>query len=118
MSSLRRQISARANGARSRGPKTPEGKKRVSQNAIRHGLFGPGRCREQRIGGRLPRNPEPHLTLFRPADAVEYSVVEELVSAYWRRRRAWLVEHEWAQKNMSKSDEEKEPARIGAAHDA
>ena len=43
MSSLRRILASRANGARSRGPTTAAGKKASSQNAIRHG--GPGLVR-------------------------------------------------------------------------
>ncbi len=92
MSSKRRKIASRANGARSRGPITPAGKTRSSRNAIRHGLMA--KCvvlqNESREGfdsllaGFVER--------FAPADGVELGLVEEMLSAFWRQRRAWAIE--------------------------
>ena len=45
--STEKQIAAnRANGARSRGPKTPEGKARAARNSTRHGLLARSILRE------------------------------------------------------------------------
>jgi hypothetical protein len=40
-----RAAASRANGAKSRGPRTAEGKARASQNVLKHGI-GPGRARQ------------------------------------------------------------------------
>lgn len=92
MSSLKRILSSRANGARSRGPQTPEGKKRSSQNALRHGLLA--RCivlgNESREG--FDALMAEYLARFGPVDAVELGMIEEMVAAFWRIRRAWAME--------------------------
>src|SRR5262252_1475748 len=95
MSSLRRIQSSRANGARSRGPVTPEGKRRVSQNALKHGLLA-AQCVV------LPHEPPDgfqatfadYLERFAPSDELELGMVEEMASAYWRLRRAWVIENQ------------------------
>ena len=33
-----------------------------------------------------------HLERFQPADGVEFGVIEEMVAAWWRMRRAWSIE--------------------------
>jgi hypothetical protein len=82
MSSLKRILSSRANGARSRGPTTPVGKQASSLNAVRHGLLAKcvvltNECREN-FDILLAQ----HLDRYRPADDVELSVVEEMASAF------------------------------------
>jgi hypothetical protein len=92
MSSLRRILSSRANGALSRGPKTPLGKQHSSKNALTHGLTAdtvilktePSENYEVLLGEHLDR--------FDPADGVEYGMIEEMAAASWRMRRAWAIE--------------------------
>jgi hypothetical protein len=94
MSSERRKQSSRANGARSKGPVTPEGKRRSSMNAITHGM-----CVDITVLKR--ENPEnfrkllqQHMDRFQPNDEVELGMVEEMAGARWRMRRAWATETE------------------------
>lgn len=92
MSSIRRILSSRANGARSRGPVTVDGKQRSSQNALTHGLLA--RC--TLMQGESPEALEAllnqHVERLGPADGVEFGMVQEMVAAYWRLRRAWAIE--------------------------
>ena len=94
MSSQRRIDASRANGARSRGPVTPEGKQRSAMNAIRHGLLS----QTVVLDGE---DPEAFSTLlaayverFQPADRVELALVEDMAAANWRQHRSWAIEAE------------------------
>jgi hypothetical protein len=92
MSSNRRVLSSRANGARSRGPVTPEGKRRSSYNAIRHGLLADCvrlECEDPEIFHALLQQ---HIDRFQPADDIEFGFIEEMVAACWRLRRCWAIE--------------------------
>src|SRR3981081_2605014 len=93
MMSSNLQIQAsRANGAKSRGPVTPEGRARSSQNAIRHGF----NAQTLVLGNESPDEFEKlllsYIARWQPADAVEMDLVEEMVAAKWRQRRMWGVE--------------------------
>jgi hypothetical protein len=115
VSSLRRVISSRANGARSRGPKTPEGKKRSSRNAYRHGLL----AKTVIIGSESAANfrslVAQHEEHFGPLDGVELGLLEEMASAYWRMRRSWAIEKEWLEQNLQAQDSPNEVTRIAKA---
>jgi hypothetical protein len=92
MSSQLKKDTARANGAKSRGPVTAEGRARSSANSRTHGLTStawllPGESEE-----------EFHLLLadyadqFHPATGVEMELVEAMASARWRLRRLLTME--------------------------
>jgi hypothetical protein len=83
---------ARRNGAKSKGPTTPEGKAASSMNALRHGLTAKTLLLTN-------ENPEAYTKLaasyyekFQPADDVERDLVDEMVISKWRQRRDWSNE--------------------------
>ncbi len=87
------QIAAnRANAQRSTGPKTEEGKARVAQNGLKHGLCAksavlPG---EERAGYEALL--ADLVALWRPTNGPELALVEEYAGCIWRLRRSCLVE--------------------------
>jgi len=92
MSSTRRIDASRANGARSRGPVTESGKQISSQNARRHALLARIVVLKNESPDGFAEVLTDHLDRFQPADGVEFGVVEEMVAAWWRMRRAWSIE--------------------------
>jgi hypothetical protein len=116
MRSLKQRNASRINGARSKGPKTPGGKRRASLNAVRHGLLA--QCTV--IHGEPLENFEAllghHLAKFGPVDGVEFGMIEEMASSYWRLRRAWTIEKEMFDQVLLKQSSSNGPAGLGAAY--
>jgi hypothetical protein len=92
MSSIRKIQSSQANGARSRGPVTEPGKQISSQNARRHALLARIVVLENESPDGFAEVLTGHLERFQPTDGVEFGIVEEMVAAWWRMRRAWSIE--------------------------
>jgi hypothetical protein len=83
------QIEAsRANGRRSQGPVTPEGKARSALNAYRHGLLAHTMVLRTEDKEAFGQYLDQHLERWQPFDDVEMNLVEEMVGAAWRGRRA------------------------------
>ena len=92
MTSQNKADASRANGAKSKGPKTPEGKARSAQNSRRHGSLA-------NIVVLIEENPEAFQALMadldgrlRPQDIVEAHLVETMAVAQWRQERLWAME--------------------------
>jgi hypothetical protein len=85
---------ARANGAKSRGPTTAEGKEKSSRNAIKHGLTaGTGNILlDSEDPGEFEETLNKLLGIHEPATPAENDIVEEMVAARWRIRRMWTIE--------------------------
>src|SRR6266436_1637902 len=92
MSTINQVSASRANGARSLGPVTPEGKKRSSMNAVRHGLLARCVVLDNESRECFDQLLAQFLDCFRPANDVEFGMIEEMIAACWRQRRAWAIE--------------------------
>src|SRR6185436_18505403 len=97
MSSRRRRAASRANGKKSQGPVTPEGKTRSAANATRHGLAAPGRladsvCLTIESREEFLTLHQTYIDLYSPANPGEHLIVEEMAVARWKLQRAWVME--------------------------
>jgi hypothetical protein len=99
--SLARAAASRRNGARSRGPKTPEGKTRSAQNALKHGM------RAQKCivlpGERASAFAAFEAALLEelaPDGALQAVLAQRVVAASWRLARAERLEAELFARNM------------------
>ena len=84
---------ARRNGARSRGPKTPEGKARSAMNGFKHGRYAKLACvlrgeNKDAFHDLL----QSLIRRFQPADEAELNLVRSLASIDWRLARIVAAE--------------------------
>jgi hypothetical protein len=92
MISEKRSQAARANGARSRGPVTPEGKAISARNATRHGLLSQSVVLKNEDEKTFEALFYLLIERFSPVDDIEMSAIEEMASAHWRMRRVMAME--------------------------
>jgi hypothetical protein len=64
----------------------------ASQNARRHALLARIVVLKNESPDGFAEVLTDHLNRFQPADGVEFGIVEEMVAAWWRMRRAWSIE--------------------------
>jgi hypothetical protein len=91
MSSLK-SATSRANGAKSQGPVTPQGKARSAQNSATHGIFrSPFVLRNESNPAFLELeagfNKE-----WNPQGPTETALVEQMIICQWRLKRIWQTE--------------------------
>ena len=85
----------RRNGQKTRGPCTPMGKKIVSMNAVKHGLYS---CPPISTMAVLGENPIEYLRLvtglmnsFHPSNPAEMTMLEDIAQLHWQRWRNQLA---------------------------
>ncbi len=106
MSSTLKAESARANGAKSHGPITPEGKAASSRNAVRHGLTGNFTVLPSESQDDFQILLDAYIDRFDPADPVEMELVQTMAITRWRLRRIGNLESGMLENEMSLSGEE------------
>jgi hypothetical protein len=87
-----RAETARANGARSNGPVTEEGKATSSQNSLKHGLTSIRVVLPHESQEEFDRLEASLVNRFKPFDEIEYELVHEMAAARWRLRRIEAME--------------------------
>jgi hypothetical protein len=83
---------ARRNARLSRGPVTPEGKRAVSRNAIKHGLLAAGICRHGEDRDTFDALLASYHDQYDPQTPIEADLVQQLAIAKWKSIRAACYE--------------------------
>ena len=94
MISERRQAAARANGAKSRGPKTVEGKRRSSQNSRTHNLYSRDLIVDGESLDDFAQILDEIQAQFQPESPLAISAMHVMAAAHWQQRRLWRTETE------------------------
>ena len=92
MSTEAQRKANRQNAKKSTGPRTPEGKARSSQNALKHGLL----ARDAVMADEDPAEYDRQLQILEenlfPKNAIEFELVLQIADARWRMRRITRIE--------------------------
>ncbi len=83
---------SRINGAKSRGPKTAEGKAISAKNAVRHGLSAETIILDHESQDSFQQLLDEYMEELQPVGICEHHLVYRMVVAKWREFRAWNVE--------------------------
>jgi hypothetical protein len=89
MSTPKQIAASRANGAKSKGPVTPQGKRNSSRNATRHGLLAETVVLEAENTGRFLELLESLIDEHQPQTPTETMLVDTIAVARWRQDRIW-----------------------------
>src|SRR5258706_11468291 len=84
---------ARANGAKSRGPKSAATREKSSLNTTRHGFTAHNtvllQCEDPDLFQKIRTE---YLAIYKPETPAEEVLVDEMVVARWRIQRLWTIE--------------------------
>src|SRR5260370_2856162 len=93
MTSDLKSATSRANGAKSHGPITPEGKEKSSRNSLVHGFTSKNtmilECENQDEFQEMLGH---YAATYKPGCPVEKDLVHEMVACRWRMQRLRMIE--------------------------
>lgn len=92
MSFDKRSITSALNGAKSHGPKTPEGKEASSRNSRSHGLLAEAIIFDGESAERFEALHEAIRQELKPETCIEEALVENMTVCRWRQMRLWTME--------------------------
>jgi hypothetical protein len=104
-SSARKIASARANGAKSRGPATSPGKQSSALNALAHGLTASTVVLFNESADEYQAQLRDYLDHFRPQTKPEDDLIHQLAAAHWRVARYAGVESGLLEQRMQDQEE-------------
>jgi len=83
---------SRRNGAKSRGPRTPEGKSKSARNATTHGMLRKVIVIEGEDPARFAALLADFRAVLQPRNRIEEEMIEDLAAFRWRQRRLLVME--------------------------
>jgi hypothetical protein len=90
--SLLKSETARANGAKSRGPVTPEGRAASSRNSLRHGFTAKSVVLPRESSEDFQELLDSYTDQFHPQGGVEMDLIQAMAAARWRLQRMCGIE--------------------------
>ena len=115
MTTTLRSITARANGAKSKGPVTPAGKRNSANNATRHGMLAQTVVLEGESQDRFRELLETLTLQFLPRNPAEFALVETMAVARWRQMRVWGIQKAGFDLEMARQQDAAESPAVRAA---
>ena len=103
MSSQLKSDTARANGAKSHGPVTPEGRAVSSRNSLRHGFTAGSVVLPTESQEDFQALLDSYADQFNPQGGVEMDLVQTMAAARWRLRRICSIETTLLDKEMTRN---------------
>jgi len=112
---LTRAEQNRINSRKSTGPRTPEGKQRSSENAVKHGIYTSSIVLTGESAEEFMKLLHAYRCQFQPTDAFEGDLIQDLADARWRIYRMKRQETlEWCQATFNASHD---PALAEASYE-